>query len=70
MFGLPGNPVSTMVTFELLVAAAMDLLSGAEARPLPLVEARLGEALKEKLGVTHFLPARVEGQGAKPEVKR
>ena len=69
VFGLPGNPVSTMVTFELFVAPAVDLLSGTEARPLPIVEARLGEALNEKPGVTHFLPARVEGQGAKLEVK-
>jgi len=43
VFGLPGNPVSTMVTFELFVAPAIDLLSGAEARALPLVEARLAE---------------------------
>src|SRR6267378_6022766 len=69
VFGLPGNPVSTMVTFELFVAPAIDLLSGAEARPLPLVEARLGEALNEKLGLAHFLPARVEWRGGAPEVK-
>jgi len=68
VFGLPGNPVSTMVTFELLVAPALDLLSGAEARDLLLLEARLGEALDEKPGVTHFLPARMEGQGANREV--
>jgi molybdopterin molybdotransferase len=69
VFGLPGNPVSTMVTFELFVAPAIDLLSGAEARALPLVEARLGEAMKEKTGLTHFLPARVEWRGAVVEVK-
>lgn len=69
VFGLPGNPVSTMVTFELFVAPAVDLLSGAEARPLPMIEARLGEALDEKPGVTHFLPARLEGQGPDREVK-
>jgi len=69
VFGLPGNPVSTMVTFELFVAPAIDLLSGAEARPLPLVEARLGEALNEKPGLAHFLPARVEWSGGAPEVK-
>jgi molybdopterin molybdotransferase len=68
VFGLPGNPVSTMVTFELFVAPAVDLLSGAEARNLPFVEARLGEALDEKPGVTHFLPARMEGQGTHREV--
>jgi len=68
VFGLPGNPVSTMVTFELFVVPAIDLLSGAEARALPLVEARLGEALQEKPGLTHFLPARVEWRGRAPEV--
>src|ERR1700730_7774056 len=68
-FGLPGNPVSTMVTFELFVTPAIDLLNGAEARALPLVQARLGDALKEKPGLAHFLPARVEWQGSTPEVK-
>jgi len=69
VFGLPGNPVSTMVTFELFVAPAIDLLSGAEVRALPLVEARLAEAMKEKPGLTHFLPARMEWRGTAPEVK-
>lgn len=69
VFGLPGNPVSTMVTFELFVVPALDLLSGADARPLPLLEARLGKALKEKPGLTHFLPARVEWHDAAPEVR-
>ena len=69
VFGLPGNPVSTMVTFELFVAPAIDLLRGAEARPLTLLEARLAEAIKEKPGLTHFLPARVEWSGSTPEVK-
>jgi molybdopterin molybdotransferase len=69
VFGLPGNPVSAMVTFELFVVPAIDLLAGAPARDLPFVEARLGAALNEKPGLTHFLPARVEWRGAKPEVK-
>jgi molybdopterin molybdotransferase len=69
VFGLPGNPVSTMVTFELFVVPAIDLLSGAPARDLPLVEARLGVALNEKPGLTHFLPARIEWRGTAPEVR-
>jgi molybdopterin molybdotransferase len=69
VFGLPGNPVSTMVTFELFVVPALDLLSGAEARALPLVQAQLGEKLNEKPGLTHFLPARVEWAGTTPVVK-
>ncbi|MGB2644601.1 MAG: gephyrin-like molybdotransferase Glp [Candidatus Acidiferrum sp.] len=68
VFGLPGNPVSTMVTFELFVTPAVDLLSGAEARELAIVEARLGEALHERPGVTHFLPAHMTGPGAERTV--
>src|SRR5277367_3963762 len=60
VFGLPGNPVSTMVTFELFVVPAMDLWSGAGARALPFVEVVVAEDLHEKPGMTHFLPARVE----------
>ena len=69
VFGLPGNPVSTMVTFELFVTPALDLLSGAAARELPLLEARLSEPLSERPGLTHFLPAQVTWRDAKPEVK-
>jgi molybdopterin molybdotransferase len=69
VFGLPGNPVSTMVTFELFAVPAIDVLSGVPARDLPLVEARLAAALNEKPGLTHFLPAKVEWRGATPEVK-
>jgi molybdopterin molybdotransferase len=60
VFGLPGNPISTMVTFELFVIPAIDLLSGAPARPLPFLKAILAKAMKEKPGMTHFLPARVQ----------
>jgi molybdopterin molybdotransferase len=69
VFGLPGNPVSTMVTFELFVVPALDLLGGAEPRPLPLVTARLMEPLSEKEGLTHFLPARVDWSETGPEAR-
>jgi molybdopterin molybdotransferase len=69
VFGLPGNPVSTMVTFELFVVPALDVLSGADARPLPFLEATLGQALNEKPGLTHFLPARLEWHGTTPQVR-
>jgi molybdopterin molybdotransferase len=68
VFGLPGNPVSTMVTFQLFVAPAIDLLSGAAARPLPLLNATLSQPLHEKPGLTHFLPARLEWAAAEPQV--
>src|SRR2546427_7952778 len=57
VFGLPGNPVSTMVTVELFAAPAIDLLSGSEARPLPLVAARLTEALNGRPRRNHRLAA-------------
>jgi molybdopterin molybdotransferase len=60
IFGLPGNPISTMVTFELFVAPAIDILSGAPPRPLPFLKATLAEPMKEKPGMTHFLPASIQ----------
>jgi molybdopterin molybdotransferase len=60
VFGLPGNPVSTMVTFELFVVPALDILSGMTARPLKITGARLTHPLHEKGGMTHFLPARLD----------
>lgn len=69
VFGLPGNPVSTMVTFELLVVPALDLLNGAEPRPLPVFPVRLAEPLSEKEGLTHFLPARVEWTESGPQAR-
>jgi molybdopterin molybdotransferase len=69
VFGLPGNPVSTMVTFELFVKPAIDLLSGTPARPLPLLQAVLAQSMHEKPGLAHFLPARIEWRTATPEVK-
>jgi molybdopterin molybdotransferase len=59
VFGRPGNPVSTMVTFDLFVQPAVDILAGAEPRPLPFIEAILTATLAEKPGLTHFLPAQL-----------
>jgi len=63
VFGLPGNPVSTMVTFGLFVQPAVDILAGAEVRPLPFVQAVLTVPLSEKPGLTHFLPAQISWRG-------
>ena len=64
IFGLPGNPVSAMVTFQLFVIPALDILSGTEPRPLPLLDATLAEPLEENPNLTHFLPARLEWQNS------
>ena len=68
VFGLPGNPVSTMVTFLLLVAPAVALLGGAAAPPLRFLKARLAEPVKQPTQLTLFLPARLEGQGSEVTV--
>jgi molybdopterin molybdotransferase len=59
VFGLPGNPVSTMVTFALFVVPAIELLSGYQPRPLPFFKARIAHPVDEKGNVAHLLPARV-----------
>jgi molybdopterin molybdotransferase len=59
VFGLPGNPVSTMVTFELFVVPAIEKLLGSVPRALPVFKAKLAHPVKEKGGVAHFVPARV-----------
>jgi molybdopterin molybdotransferase len=63
-FGLPGNPVSTLVTFELFARAALDRLQGIAEPPLPLMPARLATAFRHKPGLTRFLPARLSADGA------
>jgi molybdopterin molybdotransferase len=68
-FGLPGNPTSTMVTFELFARPMIDALSGAAPAPLAFVQAKLKSDLKTKPGLTRFLPALVSGDYPNPEVE-
>lgn len=63
-FGLPGNPASTMVTFELFARAAIELLGGQREASLPLTLERLTTAFRHKPGLTRFLPARLSEGGA------
>jgi len=67
-FGLPGNPVSTMVTFELFVRPMIDALSGAKMRPLVFLRARLKSEIRTKTGLTRFLPAVLSGEFENVEV--
>lgn len=68
-FGLPGNPISTMVCFELFARPVLDALSGATAVPLQFVKARLKSELKTRIGLTRFLPAVLSGGCEKTEVE-
>ncbi|MGH9804330.1 MAG: molybdopterin molybdotransferase MoeA, partial [Candidatus Acidiferrales bacterium] len=69
VFGLPGNPVSTMVTFELFAAPALALLAGAPAPPLRFLKARLAASVEQKTNLTMFLPAQLEGEGSEVTVR-
>src|SRR6202163_3561830 len=62
-FGLPGNPASTMVTFELFARAALELLGGQDASLLPLTLAALASDFRHKPGLTRFLPASLSSDG-------
>ena len=63
-FGLPGNPSSTMVTFEIFARAAIELLGGQEEIALHMPLARLTRDFRHKTGLTRFLPARLSADGA------
>jgi molybdopterin molybdotransferase len=65
-FGLPGNPASTMVTFELFARAALEVLGGQVGPALPITLARLTEEFSQRPGLTRFLPARLAAD--RPEV--
>ena len=67
-FGLPGNPVSTMVTFQLFARPVLDALAGARPEPLSFAQAILKAPFVTKTGLTRFLPAKLEGTQDKPEV--
>ncbi len=61
-FGLPGNPVSTMVTFELFARPVLEALTGMTARKLIFLHARLKSEIRTKTGLKRFLPAILSGE--------
>jgi molybdopterin molybdotransferase len=67
-FGLPGNPVSTFVTFELFARPTISLLSGAEFEFPVFLRARLGRPVRQRTGLTVFMPAQVEQESGDPVV--
>ncbi|HWQ11898.1 MAG TPA: gephyrin-like molybdotransferase Glp [Roseiflexaceae bacterium] len=61
VFGLPGNPVSTMVAFELFVAPTLLRLQGCEAAVgTREAQARLVRNVASHPGVEDFVPVRLE----------
>jgi molybdopterin molybdotransferase len=63
-FGLPGNPASTMVTFEVFARAAVELLGGQTEASLPMLWSRLTKDFRQKTGLARFLPAKVNADGS------
>jgi molybdopterin molybdotransferase len=68
-FGLPGNPVSTMVTFELFARPMVEALAGRLSRKLVFLRARLKSEIKTKTGLKRFLPAILSGEFEQADVE-
>jgi molybdenum cofactor synthesis domain-containing protein len=58
VFGLPGNPVSAQVTFDLFVRPALLRLQGALVVSRPSAEAELADPLRNRSGRRAHVPAR------------
>lgn len=63
VFGLPGNPGSSLITYHLFARPALELLAGAADVILPLLSARFEAPFRHKGGLTRFLPARLSADG-------
>lgn len=68
-FGLPGNPVSSAVTFLLFAAPVLAALAGRVDRGPRFALARAAEDVKAKPGLTRFLPSSCTFGGSSPEVQ-
>jgi molybdopterin molybdotransferase len=63
IFGLPGNPVSALVSFEVFVRPALRRMLGAEPLGRPQVTALLTQAIRKPPGKRQFLRVYVTRQG-------
>jgi len=62
LLGLPGNPVSAMVSFELFARPAIFKMLGLEEWRKPTIEATLMNEVKRKDGRRHYWRVRVESE--------
>jgi molybdopterin molybdotransferase len=63
VFGLPGNPVSALVSFEQFVRPALLRLAGRRTLTRPLLRVQLGETLRKKAGRLHFVRVTLAREG-------
>jgi len=60
VFGLPGNPVSCMVTYDLFVAPTLAHLSGAATPPSRVISARLTRNIASATGREDYVQVRLD----------
>jgi molybdopterin molybdotransferase len=65
VFGLPGNPVSAQVTFDVFVRPALLRMQGAKVVSRPTVEVELLDPMSNRSGRRNYLPARVRYEGGR-----
>lgn len=65
VFGLPGNPVSAQVTFDVFVRAALLRMQGARVVARPTLEVELEDAVGNRSGRKAHLPVRVRSEGGR-----
>ena len=63
VFGLPGNPVSAQVTFDLFVRPALLKLQGASVLSRPQLQVELAASVRNRSGRKSHMPARVRFEG-------
>ena len=63
VFGLPGNPVSTVVAFELFLRPALLAMQRAAVVERPQVTVRVAGGYRKQAGRAHYLRARVVRDG-------
>jgi molybdopterin molybdotransferase len=68
-FGLPGNPVSTQVTFHCFVEPLLRAMGGCMTHGPRFAQATLAEDAEGKAGLMRILPARLTADRVRPEVK-
>ncbi len=68
LFGLPGNPVSSMIAFEQYVRPAILKMMGHKRLFRRTIKAELTEDIKKKQGLRYFIRALIQCDGAKMTV--
>ncbi len=67
VFGLPGNPASSFVTFQILCRPFILKLAGHKRIHRPVIMARAGEAFRSPPHLTHFFRVKLSGDPSLPE---